>query len=112
MSARCFALAQGRRIDFVPNGGEIPIVRSGERASLGYVEIRVIRIIHAETVVMLGSEYHIFDARILEHQSPLLTIEIHRIELFAEPPVPCCTAPTIPLFQVRNKYPRSGEHRI
>ena len=59
-----------------------------ERLAMCYAEVGILRVVHAEAVVMLGCEYHVFHACVLHHVSPLVGIKLRRIELVLQSPIP------------------------
>ena len=55
---------------------------------LGDGEIGILRVVHAESVVMLGGEDHVFHTSVLHDFGPLHGVELRRIELVFQPPIP------------------------
>ncbi len=51
-------------------------------------EIGVLRVEHAETVVVLGREDHVLHTSILHHVRPLFGVEVHGVELVFQSPIP------------------------
>ena len=63
----------------------------GKRA-VGDGEVGVFRVEHAEAVVVLGGEDHVFHTGILHHVRPLFRIELRGVEGAGEAPVPVLVA--------------------
>ena len=58
------------------------------KPAVGHLIVGGLGIPKAEAVVMLARKHHVFHSSLLHHSCPLFRIELRRIEILAQSPIP------------------------